>query len=335
MGEWRFPNWDPVFLDLWGPLDLRYYGLMYVVAFVCGQYILGRLARSGFLPMPPEKVGDLIFYLIFGVILGGRLGYCLFYKPEILHEPLQLFKVWEGGLAFHGGLLGVVVAFILYSRKHGLPGWRLCDALALATCPGILAVRIANFINGELYGRIIRPGDWQPPWAMRFPTDTVARVPLARAAGLDSAKLDAMGKRDWELLVLHSYTDDTNGNGISNWNEIKDAVPLRHPSQLYEGLTEGLVLGLVLWLAYRSSRRRPFGTGVYGGIFLIGYGLMRFAVEYFRQPDEHFSKDEQGLGTILFGLSMGQLLCTGMLICGTLLLLFRRGKGLTGGVTGG
>ncbi|MCA8955537.1 MAG: prolipoprotein diacylglyceryl transferase, partial [Planctomycetes bacterium] len=81
MGEWRFPNWDPVFLDLWGPLDLRYYGLMYVVAFVCGQYILGRLARSGFLPMPPEKVGDLIFYLIFGVILGGRLGYCLFYKP--------------------------------------------------------------------------------------------------------------------------------------------------------------------------------------------------------------------------------------------------------------
>ena len=175
MAALRFPGWDPVFLDLWGPLDLRYYGLMYIVGFVAGLFILKRLARRRFLPIPEEAVVDLLFYLIVGVILGGRLGYSLFYKPEILSDPFQLLRVWEGGMSFHGGLLGVVVAFILFSRKHKLPAWRLCDSMAFAVCPGLFSVRLANFINGELYGRIIPPeqaGAW--PWAMRFPSDPVA-----------------------------------------------------------------------------------------------------------------------------------------------------------------
>ncbi|MEE2887358.1 MAG: prolipoprotein diacylglyceryl transferase [Planctomycetota bacterium] len=311
MGEVAFPAWDPVFLDLWGPLDLRYYGLMYVVGFVAGQYILTQLARHGFLPMPREKVGDLIFALILGVVLGGRIGYSLFYKPEIWGDPLQVLKIWEGGLSFHGGLLGVVVAFVYFCRKHAIQPGRVCDSLALAVCPGIFAVRIANFINGELYGRIIRPGDWEPPWAMRFPTDAAVQKYFNFQPG--------MGKREQELEILKAVED-------GRWDQqISQHAPLRHPSQVYEALTEGLILGLILWFAYARSRRnnQPLGVGGYGGIFLIGYGVMRFAIEFFREPDDHFEKDADGLGTILLGLSMGQLLCMGMILVG-IYLLFRR-----------
>jgi phosphatidylglycerol:prolipoprotein diacylglycerol transferase len=260
--------------------------------------------------MPPEKVGDLIFALILGVILGGRLGYCLFYKPEIFLQPLQVFQIWEGGLSFHGGLLGVVVAFLYFAKKHGVPGWRLCDSMALAVCPGIFAVRMANFINGELYGRIIREGDWNPPWAMRFPTDPIAQRLLPFTAN--------MTKRDQELLVLKSYEDGT-------WAAIESQVPLRHPSQIYEGVAEGLILGLILLIAYRLMRGRA-GAGVYGGIFLIGYGVMRFFIEYFRQPDDHFQKDSDGLGTVFMGFSMGQVLCFGMVAIGLWMAIGRRGK---------
>ena len=308
MGELAFPAWDPVFLDLWGPLDLRYYGLMYVVGFVAGQYILTRLARSGFLPMAPEKVGDLIFALILGVVLGGRIGYSLFYKPEIWANPLQVFKIWEGGLSFHGGLLGVVVAFVYFCRRHQIPVGRVCDSLALAVCPGIFAVRVANFINGELYGRIIRPGDWEPPWAMRFPTDGAVQHMFGFTPG--------MGKRGQELEVLKAMSDGRWAQKISAY------APLRHPSQVYEALAEGLVLGLILWSTYRRSQSsgKPMGIGGYGGIFLIGYGVMRFGIEFFREPDDHFEKDAEGLGTILWGLSMGQLLCAAMILVGSYLL---------------
>src|SRR5690606_27018775 len=121
----------------------------------------------------------LIFYLVLGVVVGGRLGYSLFYKPEIFSDPFQVLRIWEGGLSFHGGLLGVVVGLLLFARKQGAPPWRLADCLALAVCPGIFAVRIANFINGELYGRIIPESEAVAvPWAMRFPTDPAGHAVL-------------------------------------------------------------------------------------------------------------------------------------------------------------
>lgn len=317
MGEIAFPAWDPVFLDLWGPVDLRYYGLMYVVGFVAGQYILARLARRGFLPIPEEKVGDLIFALILGVILGGRIGYSLFYKPEIWGNPLQVFKIWEGGLSFHGGLLGVIIACLYFCRKHRIPSLRVCDCMALAGCPGIFAVRIANFINGELYGRIIRPGDWEPPWAMRFPTDAKVQQYFNFQPG--------MGNRERELEVLKAIED-------GRWEQqISKFAPLRHPSQIYEAVTEGLILGLVLWFAYRRgcAKNTNPGAGAYAGIFLIGYGVLRFGIEFFREPDDHFEKDADGLGTILLGLSMGQLLCSAMILIGSW-MLFRSGRSRPG-----
>jgi phosphatidylglycerol:prolipoprotein diacylglycerol transferase len=307
MGEIPFPGWDPVFLHLFGPIDLRYYGLMYVVAFVIGNMLLVRLARARMLPIPPEKVGDLIFSLILGVILGGRLGYCLFYKPELL-LTIEVFKLWEGGLAFHGGFLGVVVALIIYGLRNGVPNWRLADCLALATCPGIFAVRCANFINGELYGRVISEDEADSvPWAMRFPSDPAAQRELM---------ISGATARERELDLLRKLEDGT-------WDRVKDQVPLRHPSQVYEAIAEGLILGLVLLVVYRVTRKRPLGNGVYAGIFVAGYGFMRFFIEYYRQPDDHFTKDKQGLGTVLWGFSMGQVLCFIMIVVGSAMILGR------------
>jgi phosphatidylglycerol:prolipoprotein diacylglycerol transferase len=309
MGEIAFPAWDPVFLEIPGvPVDLRYYGLMYVVGFVLGNIILVRLARSGFLPLPVEKVGDLLFALILGVVLGGRIGYSLFYKPEIFSEPLELLKVWEGGLSFHGGLLGVIVAYMLFARKHKLPKWRVGDCLTMATCPGIFAVRMANFINGELYGRPISDQNSPDsvPWAVRFPTDTKA---------LEMLGLVGKSKREIELGILDAYKDGT-------WERIKGGVPLRHPSQIYEGIAEGLVLGLLMWFIYRITRAKALGTGMYMGLFLIFYGGMRFFIEYYRMPDDH-------LGLVHMGaFSRGQALCFLMILIGVALLVWRRNKHL-------
>ncbi len=339
-----FPGWDPVLLDIpWLPIDVRWYGLMYVVGFVCAQWILVRLARRGFFPVPPEAAGDLVFYCVFGVLLGGRTGYALFYDQSLLN-PLEFLQVWRGGLAFHGGLAGVAVAAWLFCRKHRIGWGRTADALALAVTPGILAVRIANFVNGELYGRVTGKG---VGWAMQFPTDPMAQ----RLLGLS----DAWTMRDRELCIQvafgkRSFADvqgllsevDRHGRAIDwaavaprlDWAKVQsltDAdgallVPYRHPSQLYEGLGEGLVLGLVLLALYLVSRRRPWVPGRYAACFLIGYAAIRGGLENVRQPDAQFAGD----GTVLLGMTMGQTLSLGMLIAGILLLLWpllRRGGG--------
>ena len=306
MGEILFPAFDPVLLDLPGPLDIRWYGLMYVVAFFAGQLILARLCRRGFLPMTEAQVGDLIFWLVLGVLLGGRTGYALFYEQHLLH-PLEFVQVWKGGLSFHGGLLGVMLTIVLFSRRFRVGGWRLSDALALAVTPGIFAVRIANFVNGELFGRVT---DASVPWAMRFPTDETA-MRLLRTTHLDI--------RSRELKTLEALRD-------GSWQQIKEQVPLRHPSQIYEALGEGLLVGACLWFLYRATRHSPLGRGVYGGLFLGAYGVVRFGLEFFRQPDKQFVTAENPLGTVLGPLSMGQVLCVAMVAIGVAIAWLRRGK---------
>ncbi len=316
MNEWRFPAWDPVILELWDPIHLRWYGAMFLVAFILGQEVLKRLARGGLLGLPEAKVGDFVFWLIFGVLLGGRLGYSIFYQPELWSSPLDLFKVWQGGLSFHGGLLGVWVTLIVFARRHGASPWRLADGCAIAVTPGIACVRLANFINGELYGRIAGPGG--PPWAMRFPTEEHA-MQLLGITGLD--------KRAQELAIRKAVHGEWSGmpeqlRGVPSWDSVKDQVPLRHPSQLYEMLGEGVLMALLFWVIVRATRRRPLGSGAYGGIFLIGYGCARFVIEWYRQPDRQFERDGQ-IGTVLWGLSMGQWLCMGMILGGIVMTTLR------------
>lgn len=317
MNEWRFPAWDPVILELWDPIHLRWYGAMFLLAFIAGQAVLKRLARGGLLGIPEAKVGDFVFWLIFGVLLGGRFGYSIFYQPELWSKPLELFKVWQGGLSFHGGLIGVAVTLIVFARRHGANAWRLADGCAIAVPPGIACVRLANFINGELFGREV--GADGPPWAMRFPTEDRA---------LQLLGITQMGKREQELAIRKAVHGEWSGmpeqlRTVPSWDSVKDQVPLRHPSQLYELIGEGILMSIALYVIVRATRRRPLGSGVYGGIFLIGYGCARFVIEWYRQPDRQFEQDGQ-IGTVLWDLSMGQLLCLAMILAGVAMATFRR-----------
>ena len=260
------PQIDPVAIQI-GPLAVRWYGLMYLVGFLLAWWLGRRRARRSGL-LGPEQVDDLIFYAALGVILGGRFGYVLFYGFEqLLADPLYLLRIWEGGMSFHGGLLGVLVAAWLFGRKHGLGFFGVTDFVAPLVPLGLAAGRIGNFVNGELWGRVS-----DVPWAMVFP-----------------------------------------GAGPSP----------RHPSQLYEAFLEGFVLFALLW--WFSARPRP--RMAVSGLFLVGYGTARFAVEFAREPDAH-------LGFLAGGwLTMGMLLSLPMVVAGAVLMLlaYRGRNGATSG----
>ena len=265
-----YPEIDPVMISL-GPVSVHWYGAMYLVGFVAGWW-LGRVraARPGS-GWSAQQVDDLLFYIALGVVLGGRLGYSLFYGFEtLLQDPLSILRIWQGGMSFHGGLIGVLVAMLLFARRHGKGFFQATDFIAPLIPIGLGAGRIGNFINGELWGA---PGD--VPWAMQVPCDRFLALCL-------------------EKLQLPAGTLMT---------------PPLHPNQLYEATLEGLVLFLLLWLF--SARPRP--VMAVSGMFLIFYGLFRFAIEFVRMPDAH-------LGYLAFDwLTMGQLLTLPMLLAGALL----------------
>ncbi len=269
-----YPDIDPVIFSI-GPVKLHWYGLMYLAGFAVSWLLMRWRAKSIGLEQTPERIDDLIFYGALGVILGGRIGYVLFYGfPRFLSDPLYLFKIWDGGMSFHGGLVGVLVAMWLFGRRINRSFFQLTDFIAPMVPVGLLAGRIGNFINGELWGR---PSDL--PWAIQVPC---ARFPEACAGSF---------------------------SGLSQ--------PL-HPSQLYEAALEGLLLFLILWIY--SVRPRPMMA--VSGLFLVGYGLFRFAVEFVRMPDAH-------IGFLAFGwFTMGQLLTLPMLAAGAVLITvaYRREK---------
>ncbi|KPA20929.1 Prolipoprotein diacylglyceryl transferase [Shimia sp. SK013] len=262
---------------------LRWYALAYIVGILLGWRIVVAAVRAQRLwpndeaPINPRQIEDLLTWVILGVILGGRLGYVLFYKPTYYAaNPAEILQIWQGGMAFHGGMLGVVVAAWIYTSAHKLNKLRVADAMVLGIWPGLLLGRIANFINAELWGR-----QTDVAWGVVFPGHA------AQDCG--------------QLLGLCA----------------------RHPSQLYEAVMEGLILGaLLLWLAWR---RNGFKTpGLLTGTFFAGYGLARFIVEFFRQPDAHFVTEGNPLGLALqlgsYGLTMGQLLSLPMILLGVYLI---------------
>lgn len=266
-----YPEIDPVIIEL-GPAALRWYGLMYLLGFA-GAWWLGRVraARPDSV-IKPEQIDDLIFYGALGVVLGGRIGYILFYNFDAwLADPLTLLRIWEGGMSFHGGFLGVVAAMWLYARKIQCGFLALTDFVAVLTPIGLLTGRIGNFINGELWGR---------------PTDVA-----------------------WAMQVSceNRYDLCMNKLGLASGTAM---TPPLHPNQLYEALLEGLVLFIVLWVFTQKSR--PVMS--VSGLFLIGYGSFRFAIEFVRMPDSH-------LGYLAFDwLTMGQLLSLPMVLGGILLV---------------
>ena len=239
---------DPVAVSL-GPLSVHWYGLMYLLGFLVAWWLGRRRIRAGRLPgVDEDGFGDLLFYGLIGVIVGGRLGSVLFYDfGTYLHNPLQVLKVWEGGMSFHGGLLGVLAASWLWSRRNRQHFFDTMDFVAPLVAPGLGFGRIGNYIGGELWGKYTQGG-----WGVVFPNG----LPDAYR-GLDPAAL----KAQFDSGALAAYA--------------------RHPSQLYQAVLEGLVLFCVLW--WFSSRPRP--RYAVSGLFALLYGSFRFLVEFVRVPD--------------------------------------------------
>ncbi len=225
----KYPEIDPVAISL-GPVAIHWYGLMYLVGFVAAWLLLKYRARKPGSGWTAEELGDLVFYCAIGVIIGGRLGYLFFYNfDHFLSDPLSLLRIWEGGMSFHGGFLGVAAMIGLFAWKTDRTFFQVADVVAPVSAIGLGAGRIGNFINGELWGRTT-----DVPWGMVFP-----------------------------------------GGGPEP----------RHPSQLYQFLLEGVVLFLAVWF----FSRKPRPAMAVSGLFLLVYGVGRFIVEFFRQPDSHLN----------------------------------------------
>ena len=247
-----YPLIDPVLIQV-GPFAVRWYGLMYVVGFLLGYFLLRNLSGREQYDLTKEEVGDLLYYCMVGLVVGARLGYCFIYNfSYYLSEPLKIFAVWEGGMSFHGGLAGTAVAGWIFSHRRRKSLLMIADMGAVAAPLGLFFGRIGNFINGELYGR-----ETTVPWGIVFP-------------------------------------------GAGN-------VP-RHPSQLYEALCEGVILFVVLfWLS-----RKPRPHGFLMAVFLMGYGVFRFFLEFVRAPDPQ-------IGFVIGPFTMGQVLCSIMVAAGVFL----------------
>ena len=249
-----YPEIDPVILAL-GPVKIHWYGMMYLFGFMLAYALAFMRSKRSDSPVKPEQVEDLILYGAFGVVLGGRIGYVFFYGFEqFLENPLWLLRVWEGGMSFHGGLVGVLVAMWLYARKLNRTFFQLTDFIAPLVPVGLGFGRLGNFINQELWGRAT-----DASWAMVFPNDPY-------------------------MLT-------------------------RHPSQLYQFALEGVLLFVILfWFSHKSRPRYAVSA-----LFLLGYGLFRFVVEFFREPDTH-------IGYEWFGwMTRGQELCLPMIVAGIIL----------------
>ena len=282
-----FPEISPeIFsVDIGGfEFALRWYALSYIIGIFLGWRLAILATRRADLwprnqsPIEPVQAEDLMTWIVFGVILGGRLGYVIFYEPiKYIGDPVSILKVWQGGMSFHGGFLGVVLTAYLFFKRNLVPYASGADLLALCTPIGLLLGRIANFINAELWGRAT-----EMPWGVAFPGEA------AQACG--------------QLSGLCA----------------------RHPSQLYEAVLEGLLLGMILiFVAFRKNGlKRP---GLISGLFFAGYGIARYMVEFFRQPDAQFQSVTNPVGYAFqfgdYGLTMGQSLSLPMIILGIALII--------------
>lgn len=254
-----FPQFDPVLVHF-GPVAIRWYALAYIAGIILGVQLLKTIVTWAPRAATRLQADDFLTWVTLGVVCGGRLGYVLFYQPSFfLTHPLEIFEVWKGGMSFHGGALGVIIALILFARRYGLSFLAFSDRVTVCVPIGLCFGRIANFINGELWGR---PAGPDVPWAMIFPGS--------------------------------------------------DGQP-RHPSEIYEALTEGVLLFIILFLAARQKRLRE-RPGFLAGLFLAGYGCARSFCECFREPDAF-------LGYLPFGVTMGQVLSIPMILAGIALMV--------------
>ncbi len=314
-----------------GDFGIRWYGLAYITGFICAYFLIRWICVRQKSGMTPDIVGDFITYGAIGILAGGRLGYCLFYDPSLFTKFKSAAPFWgvlavnEGGMASHGGILGLIIACFLFSMKHGIQLLYLFDLIAITGPIGIFFGRLANFWNGELVGRPADPGF---SWGVKFPAD------IFQWSGAETSKLSSLSavvekipgytSEQWLTWVDQVRTD---GNVRQKINEtlvtivdqiqsgnqaareaIEPLLTLRHPSQLYAALGEGLILFLILFFMARTPRK----AGIVGTSFLFFYGVIRIITEHFRMPDAHIGYD-------WLGLTRGQWLSVGPVIFGIVL----------------
>ena len=264
-------DFDPFVFHFSENVGPRWYGMAYVLAFIFGYALLRFLAIRGYADLSASKVGDFITgCALFGVILGGRLGYVFFYKPEMLREPVSILRVWEGGMSAHGGMIGLLLFTFYFARRHKLSWTNLGDNLVVAAPIGLFFGRCANFINGELYGRATNL-----PWAMQFPKELLDHPAEAERAISACAPVDpSLTTPEAIVGAVHRQPEVAAA--------LRSILTPRHPSQLYEAFFEGIVLFAILWVV-RTRTRQP--NGVLTGLFFICYAIFRIVIEYFREPD--------------------------------------------------
>src|ERR1700687_4701801 len=256
------------FFHIIGPIGPRWYGLAYVLAFVCSYALFRFLAKSGYADLPLARVGDFITgAALFGVIVGGRLGYVFFYAPEMLHDPISILKVWKGGMSRHGGMLGLLAFTFYYAWRHKISWMNLGDNLVVTAPIGLFFGRCANFINGELYGRITNVA-----WAMQFPKELLDHPQEADRAIATCVRIDpSLTTPDAIISAVHTQPEVATA--------LRSILSARHPSQLYEAFFEGIVLFLILWFVRTRTRQ---ANGVLTGLLFIWLAVFPIVIENLR-----------------------------------------------------
>ncbi len=273
---------NPIALPIYGDHAVRWYGLAYLFGFIGGFLLLRYLAQRGLYVLKPEKIADFIAAAaLFGVFLGGRVGYILFYHlPKVgwaglARDPLLVFRVWEGGMASHGGILGLVIFTWFYARKEKVSWTGLGDGLCVVAPLGLFLGRVANFVNGELYGRVAHGVSW----AMKFPL-SIGEAPqdVQGAAWQACTEVDPkLANATFDQLIVASRENPAVRNALAEFLEP------RHPSQIYEGLLEGALLFTILWVVRVKFKNAP--NGLLTGLFFALYAIFRIFGEQFREPD--------------------------------------------------
>ncbi|MGH7244350.1 MAG: prolipoprotein diacylglyceryl transferase [Phycisphaerales bacterium] len=326
---------SPFALKISDGFGLRWYGLSYATGFVVAYLFMRALAARNLIHIPKDRIADAMTWLILGVVVGGRLGYAIFYEPQLFVSFSSSFPWWglfalnKGGMASHGGIAGVIIASWWISRGFKDDSGRIVgkcsmlhvlDVMAVASPPGLFFGRIANFINGELLGKIVAmPGEKGPWWTVQFPQELLSkpmsanghRPPLSdeQQHALDTLLLKhALPKDGFEDAVQRviDLLQKGGGTGRRVASELSPLVSSRHPSQLYQAFAEGIVL----WVSLMLIWRRPRVSGVIGAWFLIIYGVLRVATEFWRLPDAQLTVQR------VLGLSRGQWLSVLMIFAG-------------------
>lgn len=278
---------------------IHWYGLAYVLGFYCAYLVMVRLAKKGHGSLKAEHVGDFITYAaLFGVVLGGRLGFMLLYNfDNFIHEPWSIVRLWDGGMASHGGIAGLALFSLYWAWRHKISWTGIGDNLVTGAPVGLFTGRIANFINGELYGRAT-----DVSWAMKFPTEV-------REMGVAPSQLgiivegNQFPQHSHEIVALAKQSPE----GLAN---LEQALTPRHPSQLYEAMCEGVLLFTVLYLVRTRFKNLP--DGIVTGLFFVLYAIARIAVENLREPDS----------SLIMGITKGQFYSTFMIAVGMAFIVF-------------